>query len=88
MQRDRIQVQSSFIRSVALDVQSRVFAFEIKDRNSKDGEEIFIEVSNPTVNIHSLLKAFLKSQSKGRFFNDVFLKRKSVLKGYSPQTKV
>lgn len=62
-----IPVDSSFITSVSLCEQSRVFGFNISH------EEIFIEVSNPNINLNSLLQGFLASKSKGQFFNKVFL---------------
>lgn len=72
---DWIPVESSFIKAVSLCVQSRVFGFRVGD------DELFIEVSNPKIDPEKLLSSFLRSPSKGKFFNDVFLKRKSVLAG-------
>lgn len=80
MSTERIEVDSSFIKAVSLCEQSRVFAFEFKD------EIIFYEVSNPRINLASLLKAFLKAKSKGVFFNKVFIKNKRILKGLSEKS--
>ncbi len=67
-----VNVNSSFIQGAALCEQSRVIAFRIK------GEELFFEISNPRINIKSLFDSFLNSDSKGKFFNKVFRKNRSL----------
>lgn len=62
-----IPVQSSFIKQVSLCQQSRVFVFR-----TKRGDDIFVEVSNPRINLKSLYESFIKSESKGKFYNKVF----------------
>lgn len=67
-----INVNSSFIQEASLCEQSRIIAFRIK------GDELFFEISNPRIDIKSLFLSFLKSDSKGRFFNKVFRKNRSL----------
>ena len=70
-----IPVQSSLIKEVALDEQSRVIAINAK------GQELFYEIRNPRINIKSLFQAFLNAPSKGKFYNQVFMKNKRLLIG-------
>ncbi len=68
-----IKTESSFIKAISLDEQSRVIGVSVK------GQELFFEIRNPNINIQSLFRSFLNAPSKGTFLNKVLMKNKLLL---------